>query len=58
MCPFCQTKDCPRQEIIDEKRKNPPTGMGGGLWIHGESFRSSCEECWRRRKLLSEDNES
>jgi hypothetical protein len=49
-CSFCDTYDCPRLAITEEKRKNPPTGMGGGLWIHGEEYRSAHAECVRRRK--------
>ena len=49
-CSFCETPDCPRLAIIEKKRKNPPMGMGGGLWMHGEEYRAAHAECVMNRK--------
>lgn len=53
-CPHCETTDCPRFAMLEEKRKNPPRGMGGGLWIHGEPFCDATAECRRRRATNNE----
>ena len=53
-CPFCETPDCPRFLMMEEKRKNPPRGMGGGLWVHGEPYREAHAECLRRRHAKDE----
>ena len=53
-CPHCKTFDCPRFIMMEEKRRNPPRGMGAGLWIHGEPFREATAECWRRRATSNE----
>lgn len=53
ICPACQTADCPKQAMLEEKSQNPPKGMGGGLWIHGEEFRAAMGVC-RERMIRGE----
>jgi len=30
-CPHCETADCPRFAMLEEKRRSPPRGMGAWL---------------------------
>lgn len=52
LCPACGTEDCPKAAMIKEKRRNRPTGMGAGLWMHSGEFDAAATECCRRMKEI------